>query len=97
MASSTNPMNPFIGIIISQKLSKANPRHVEGTNIMLTAIRGSRLSGHLTGAIPVPAIQVVTTVDMARTQKSLIPHIMTCLPQTSRFCDSFYHPYHRRS
>jgi hypothetical protein len=59
--ASSNPMNPFNGIIISEKLSKAN--HAMWRAQVLTAVRGSRLTGHLTGVTPTPAMEVATKVD----------------------------------
>lgn len=49
-SSSTAIMNPPIGIIITKKLSKNN----HGVQV-LTAIRGARLVGHLTGVATTPA------------------------------------------
>jgi hypothetical protein len=58
---SSNPMNPFVGIIIYEKLSKAN--HAVWRAQVLTVVRGSRLTGHLTGVTPVPSMELVTKVN----------------------------------
>ncbi|CAO2145820.1 unnamed protein product [Urochloa humidicola] len=48
MASSSAPVNPLVGISITEKLTKAN--HAMWKAQVLAAARGSRLIGHLTGA-----------------------------------------------
>lgn len=56
MASSSAIMNPLVGIPITEKLSKSN--HAMWRAQILAVVQGSRLAGHLTGAIPAPAEEI---------------------------------------
>jgi hypothetical protein len=49
-SSFVNPLNPLVGIAISEKLSKTN--HAMWKTQILAAVRGARLVGHLTGETP---------------------------------------------
>ena len=55
-SSSTTTVNPLMGIVISEKLSKAN--HAMWKAQILAAVRGSRLVGYLTGANAAPPEQI---------------------------------------
>ena len=55
-SSSTTTVNPLMGIVISEKLSKTN--HSMWKAQILAAVRGSRLVGYLTGANAAPPEQI---------------------------------------
>lgn len=52
MASSSAMMNPWVGVAITEKLSKSN--HVMREAQVIADVQGLRLEGHLTGASPAP-------------------------------------------
>jgi histone deacetylase 1/2 len=54
--ASSSIVNPWVGITVTEKLSRTN--HAMWRAQILTAVRGFRLEGHLTGAIPAPAAEV---------------------------------------
>ncbi|CAO2196137.1 unnamed protein product [Urochloa humidicola] len=56
MASSSNSSNPLLGVQITEKLSKTN--HALWKAQVLTAIRGARMEGHITGKTGAPAAEV---------------------------------------
>lgn len=55
-SSSGAVMNPLVGIVITEKLSKNN--HVMWKAQVLPTVRGARLVGHLTGATAPPAVEI---------------------------------------
>jgi hypothetical protein len=56
-----NPLDPLVGIAISEKLSKTN--HAMWMAQILTAVMGARLVGHLTDDSPTPVKEITTKVD----------------------------------
>ena len=55
MASSSAPIvNPLIGQMVAEKLTKTN--HAIWKMQVLTTVRGARLEGYLTGKIKAPAL-----------------------------------------
>jgi hypothetical protein len=73
-SSSSNIMNPLIGINVLEKLSKAS--HAMWWAQVLTTIRGSHLMGHLTGATSAPVTEVVTML-MVKNARFPIQHLIT--------------------
>ncbi|CAN6338815.1 unnamed protein product [Urochloa humidicola] len=52
MASSSSTANPLLGVHVTEKLSKSN--HALWKAQVLTAIRGARMEGHITGKTGAP-------------------------------------------
>ena len=55
-SSAAANQNPFFGITITEKLGKTN--HALWKAQVLSAIRGARFEGHITGKTPAPATEL---------------------------------------
>jgi hypothetical protein len=56
-SSSAVVVSPFMGVTITEKLGKTN--HAMWKAQILAAVKGARMVGHLTGATPAPAEQII--------------------------------------